>query len=116
MSMRECSSSLGKTDGNEQILATPLCIYCETGSFLLETIFAKQRARFTSVEGRGRKGLVTNTANYLPSPSSETQQNHVYLHVYPLERTLGNIHLSTILVSLACTSTSLTHSPYEELE
>lgn len=115
MSMRESSSSQGKIDGNEQILVTPLCIYSETGSFLLETVFAKQRAHFTSDEGRGRKGLVTNTANYMPSPSSETQQNHVYLHVYPLEHTLGNSHLSTLLASPACTSTSLTHSPYEEL-
>lgn len=80
---REHSSSQEQTDGNTQTPVTPLCIQSEAGSFLRHRIFAKQHAHLPSDERRGRKGLVTNTLNYLPSPSSETQQNQVNQHICP---------------------------------
>lgn len=54
--------------------AIPLCTQNEAGSFLRDRIFAKQLAHLPSDEGRGWKGLLTNTLNYLPTPFLETQQ------------------------------------------
>lgn len=54
--------------------AIPLCTQSEGGSFLRDRIFAKQHAHLPSDKKQWWKKSVTNTPNYLPTPSLETQQ------------------------------------------
>lgn len=83
--------------------AIPLCTQSEAGSFLRDGIFAKQYAHLPSDEGRGWKGLVTNTLNYLPTPFPDTTTTE--LACLPQKHILGNTQLnSTKLCVYLCNS------------
>lgn len=71
---RQHSFSQEQSASNVGTPAIPLCTQRESGSFLRDRIFAKQHAHLPSDKKQRWKGSVTNTPNYLPTPSLETQQ------------------------------------------